>query len=50
MVCICLAQGVALLEGMALLEWVWPFWSKCVTVGEGKKTLILASWKPIFCE
>lgn len=24
MVCICSAQGVAIFEGMALLEWVWP--------------------------
>ena len=45
MVCKSSAQGVALLEGMALLEWVWPFWSKCVTVGVGFKTLILAAWK-----
>ena len=27
MVCICSVQGVALLEGM------WPCWSRCVTVG-----------------
>ena len=32
MVCICLAQGVALLGGMALLEEVWPCWIRCVTV------------------
>jgi hypothetical protein len=24
---------------------VWPCWSRCVTVGVGFKTLILASWK-----
>ena len=36
MVCICLAQGVALLGGV-------------VTVGMGFKTLILASQKPVFC-
>jgi hypothetical protein len=40
MVCICSAQGVALL-GVALLEWVWPCWSRCVTVGVDFKTLIL---------
>jgi hypothetical protein len=49
MVYICLAQGMALLEGVALLEWVWPCWSRCVTVVVGYKTLILASWKPVFC-
>ena len=38
---ICLAQGGALLEGVALLEWVWPYWSRCVTVGMGFRTLIL---------
>ena len=40
MVCICLAQGGALLQGVALLEWVWPCWSRCVTVDMGFKTLI----------
>jgi hypothetical protein len=33
-------------------EWhcleVWPCWSRCVTVGLGFKTLILAAWKPLF--
>lgn len=38
-----LAQGVALLGGMALLEWVWPYWSKCVTVGMGFNSLFLAA-------
>jgi len=33
MVCICLAQGVALFGGVALLEQVWSCWSRCVTVG-----------------
>ena len=37
MVCICLAQEVELLEGVALLELVWPCWSRCVTVGLGYK-------------
>jgi hypothetical protein len=41
-VCICLAQGMVLLGG------VWPCWRKCATVGLGFKTLILASWKPVF--
>ena len=35
MVCICLAQGVALLEGVALLDWVWPYLSECGPVGVG---------------
>lgn len=42
MVSICLVQGVALLGVMALLE------TKCVTVVVGFKTLVLASWKPVF--
>jgi hypothetical protein len=49
MVCKCLAQGVALFGDVALLEWVWPCWSRCVTVGVGFKTFILAAWKPVFC-
>jgi hypothetical protein len=36
MVCVCSAQGEALLE-------VWPCWSRCVTVGVGFKTLILVA-------
>ena len=43
MVCISLAQGVALLEGVVLLEWVWSRWCRCVSVGVGFKTLILAA-------
>ena len=35
MVCIGLTQGVALLEGMALLEEVWPGWSRCGLLGGG---------------
>ena len=31
------------------VEWVWPWWSRCVAVGMGFKTLILASWKPVLC-
>jgi hypothetical protein len=42
MVCVCSAQGVALLE-------VWPCWSRCVPAGVGFKTLILDSWKPVLC-
>ena len=26
-------KGVALVGGVALLEWVWPCWRKCATVG-----------------
>ena len=49
MVCTCLAQGVALLGGVAFLEYVWPCWSRCVTVEVDFKTLALAVWKPVFC-
>ena len=42
------AQGVALLEGVAQLEQVWPCWSRYVTVGMGFETLILAAWKSVF--
>jgi len=42
MVCICLAQGVALLGGVALMEYM------CYG-GHGLKTLTLAAWKPVFC-
>ena len=46
----CLAKGVALLAGVTLLEWVWPCWRKCVTVGVGFATLFLAVWKTaVFC-
>jgi hypothetical protein len=48
MVYICSAQGVTLLEGMGLLESVCPCRSRCVTVGVGYKTLILAAWKSDF--
>ena len=34
-------------------EWhhleVWPCWTRCVTLGVGFKTLILAAWKSVFC-
>jgi hypothetical protein len=42
MVCLCSAQGVALLEGVALFE-------KVCHCGHGLRSLILAAWKPIFC-
>ena len=33
-------------------EWhykeVWPCWRKCVTVGVGNKTLLQATWEPVF--
>jgi hypothetical protein len=41
MICISLAQGVALLEGVVLLEYV----CHC---GRGLKTLILAAWMSVF--
>ena len=49
MVCICSAKGLAILECVALLEYVWPCGSRHVTVGVGFKTLILAAWKSVFC-
>lgn len=42
MVWICLAQGLPLLGTMALLEYLLPCWSKCITVAMVFKTLILA--------
>lgn len=44
-VLICLAQRVAILRGMALLELVWPCWRKCVPVGLGFETFLQDSWK-----
>ena len=35
MVLIWFTQGVALLGGVALLEWVWPCWSRCSIVDPG---------------
>jgi hypothetical protein len=32
---------MALLGGVALLEWMWPCWRKCVTVGVGFDILLL---------
>jgi hypothetical protein len=33
-------------------EWnyleLWPCWSRCITVGVGFETLILATWKLVF--
>ena len=48
MVCICLAQEVALLGGVALLKFVWSPWSRYVTVGMGFNTLALDAWKSLF--
>ena len=28
-------QGMAVLEDVALLEYVWPYWRKCITVEAG---------------
>ena len=44
----CLAQGKALLGGMALWQWVWPCWRKCAIVAMGFKTLILDTRKTVF--
>ena len=38
MVCVCLARGVTPFGGVALLEEVWPCWSRCVTVGVGLRS------------
>ena len=48
MVYICLAQGMALLGGVALLEKVWPFWKNNVIVGMGFWPLPLAAWMLVF--
>jgi hypothetical protein len=42
MVYISSAQGVSLLESMALLESVWPFWSRCGFVGIGMSQWVWA--------
>ena len=47
-VCICLAQGVALFGGVALLELMWPCWSGSVTLGVSFNTIVLTSWKAVF--
>ena len=44
-----LAQEVGLLEGVALLELVWPCWSRRDIVDVSFKTLILTAWKSVFC-
>jgi hypothetical protein len=28
---------------VALLEWVWPWWKKCITLGVGFEVLLLAA-------
>ena len=43
------AWEVALLRGVALMEWVWPCWRKCVTVGVGFEMFLLTTWKSVFC-
>jgi hypothetical protein len=40
------AWEVALLRGVALMEWVWPCWRKCVTVGVGFVILCPSSIQP----
>jgi hypothetical protein len=29
------------------LEWVWPCWRKCITVGMGFETLLLTAWEAV---
>ena len=43
MVCICLGQGVALLE-------VWSYWRRCFTMGLDFNTIALAAWKGGICK
>lgn len=38
--------GSGLLGGVALLEYIWSCWRKCVTLG--LETLHLATWEPVF--
>ena len=40
---LCLAQGAALLGGVAMLEEVCPCWKKHVTLGVGFESLLLAA-------
>jgi hypothetical protein len=42
-----LAQGVALLEGVSFLEYVWLCWRKYVTLRVGFETLLLVTWKTV---
>ena len=44
-----LSPGSGTREGVALMEYVRPCWSRCVTVALGFNTLILAAWKSVFC-
>ena len=49
MVLICLVlRGVALFGCVSLLVYVWPCWSRCVTVVMVFNTLALAAWKQVF--
>ena len=41
MVSINSAQGVSLLQGVVLLDRMWPCWNRCITVSVGFKILIL---------
>jgi hypothetical protein len=42
-----LGPGSGTIRRCGLLGWVWPCWSRCVTVGVGFKILILAAWKSV---
>jgi hypothetical protein len=42
---ICLAQGMALLGEVPLLEYVWLYWRKSVTVRLNNSTLLQAAWQ-----
>jgi hypothetical protein len=46
-VCIWLVHGVALLGGVALLEYMWHHWRNCLYVGVGFETHLLLKWKKI---
>ena len=42
-----LDPGSGTIRGVTLLEYVWPYWRKYVTVGVGLETLLLAAWKTV---
>jgi hypothetical protein len=42
-------KEVALLESEALLEEVWAFWRKCVSVQMNNEILLLTTWESVFC-
>jgi hypothetical protein len=45
-----LGPGSGTIGRCGLVEWVWPCWGKCATVGVVFETFLLASWKLVFSE